>query len=165
MKKIILLVGLFMLYQITYGQCDKKITFKFNKLRVIKDGLAGQESPVEGTLSIDSGALILAVKVNEVFGVITGAIKEIVICDWSEFLKNGKAAYKALTKKEGQDTQNSFIVIESENGYTRITFGSDPDEGSRLQFDVAEYELMGDGNTTNKPAKQEIKKKEKKKKA
>lgn len=166
MKRIILIVLLFSLYQITYGQCEKNITFKCLKARSIKAGLIAQELPMDATISIENGRFLLSAAVNGVTETVEGEINEVVICDWQDFMKNGRTQYKALTKKSNEGPQNSIIDIESENGYTRITCSSDPDTGSKLQFDVAEYLILEDPapiNPGNTPKTKTTKKKKVKK--
>lgn len=143
MKPFILLISLFILCQVTYAQCDQSITFKCTKARGLKNGAIEKEMPMEATISLDSGRITLTASMNGETQTINGEIREITICEWKDFLKDGKTKYKAFMKKGDSDSENSFITIESENGYTKITFSSDPDTGSALQFDVAEYAVAG----------------------
>lgn len=151
MKTILLLAVLFASCQIAYAQCDKKIAFKCEKARSFKNGTVGQELPIYATISIENGKLNLTATVNGETETVEGEIKELVVCEWTEFLKNGRTQYKALASKGNENPERSIIDIESENGYTKITFSSDPDKGSKLQFDVSEYVITEDAAKTVSP--------------
>ena len=165
MKTIILLVVLFTSSQMAYTQCDKKIAFKCEKARSFKNGIVGQELPIYATVSIENDKLILTATMNGETETVEGEIKELVICEWTEFLKNGRTQYKALASKGNENPENSIIDIESENGYTKITFSSDPDKGSKLQFDVSEYVITGDTSATVAPGTVEKKAKKSKRRS
>lgn len=163
MKKVMLFVALFAFNQISFAQCDKKVTFKCNKGRDFKDGSVGQEMPFDATINIEDGKIILVATLNGESETVESEIKEVAICEWSGYLKNGKTQYKALTKRGGENADLSIITIEGENGMIKITFGSDPDTGGKLQFDVEEYTITADVNTNNLPGKTDKKKKRQKK--
>jgi hypothetical protein len=166
MKRLILLVGLFAFYQIIYGQCEKKVIFKCNKARDLKNGSIGQELPMDATISIDDWKIIITATINGETETIEGEIRDVSICKWADYLKNGKTQYKARTAKKNQNSENSIIDIESENGYTKITFGPDPETGSKLQFDVSEYTITDDvspNNSSDKPVEKKKKQKRKSK--
>ena len=152
---------------ITYAQCDKSITLKCSKGRDFKaDGSAGQELPIDATITIDQYKIILKATFNGEAETVESDIKEIAFCNWTEYMKAGKTQYKVLSKK-GSESTNSIVTVESENGYTKVTFGSDPDTGHRLQFDVAEYTITdaATNNPLNKPLEKNKKTKRKKQKA
>lgn len=166
MKKVILFVGLCVFFQIAYSQCDKKVIFKCSKARDFKNGSVGQEVSLDASISLDNNKIILTASMNGETETLESDITEVSVCDWPDFLKNGKARYKAMTKKGNGNVENSIIEIESDNGYTKITFSSDPDTGSKLQFDVAEYTITKDAspdNSSDKPMKRSKKTKRKSK--
>jgi hypothetical protein len=140
MKKLLLLIILFTLSHIGYGQCDKKVTFKCSKVREFKNGTFGQEHPLEATISINNGKIFITALMNGETETVEGEIKEVSICEWTEYLKNGKTQYKVYMQK-GNVGENSLITIESEDGKIKITGSPDPEAGSKLQFDVAEYSI------------------------
>ena len=141
MKKLVLVLMLFVLYQTGKSQCDKKVTFKFTKGRELKNGAAGQEQPIEATLSFNNTKVTFTASFNGEMASAEGEITEVVSCDWTDYLRNGKTQYKAYMTKPGRSAEKATIDIESENGTTTITLGSDPDTGAKMQLDVAEYIL------------------------
>ena len=163
MKGIILLAVLFAFYQISYAQCDKKIAFKCEKARSFKNGTVGQELPIYATISIENGKIFLTATLNGESETAEGEITEVVTCEWTEFLKNGRTQYKAVIKKGNQNPENGIMDIQSDNGYTKITFGSDPDTGSKLQFDVSEYVIAADAGANISTGTAEKKNKKSKK--
>ena len=160
MKKLVLVLILFVLYQTSNSQCDKKVTFKCIKGRELKYGAAGQELPIEATLSFENTKVTFTASFNGEIASVEGEITEIVSCQWTDYLKNGKTQYKAYMTKPGQSSEKATIDIESENGATKITLGSDPDTGVRMQLDVAEYVLAEEPLA---PAKEQPAEKQKKK--
>lgn len=156
MKKLFLLLGFVTLSAISYGQCDQKITFKCNKGRFYKNGSYEQDLPIEATLSIDKGKITFIASLNGDAQTVEGEITEVSICEWTEYLKNGKTQYKAYMRRINEEAENSIIEIESENGNIKITCGSNPDKGSKLQLDVAEYTIAEDGSV-NAPKTEPVK--------
>lgn len=144
MKKLFLLIGLFAFFLFSYGQCDKKVTFKCKKGRFNKNGSFEQDLPLEATLSIDNGKITFIATLNGDAENVTGEISEVSICEWTEYLQNGKTQYKAYMRRVNGDAENSIIEIEGENGSIKITCASNPDTGSKLQLDVAEYTISED---------------------
>jgi hypothetical protein len=163
MKKLVLVLILFVLYQTGNGQCDKKVTFKCIKGRELKDGAAGQELPIEATLSFDNTKVTFAASFNGEIALVEGEITEVISCEWTDYLKNGKTQFKAYMTKPGRSAEKATIDIESENGTTRITLGSDPDTGAKMQLDVAEYILEEEplAPAKNEPAEKQKKKRPK----
>jgi hypothetical protein len=166
MRKLILLVGLFAFHQITYGQCEKKVILKSNNMRGLKYGSVTKEMAVEASISIDKEKIVLTASKDGMTETVDCEIKEVVICDWKEYLKDGKAQFKVLGKKGSENPTSSIVDIESANGYTKVTFGLDPDTtGSKLQFDISEYSITEDTLPNNPPSKTEQKQKKTKRKS
>lgn len=140
MEKLLLLMALFTLSHLCFGQCDKKVTFKCNKVREFKNGTLGQEHPLEATIFVNNGKIIITASINGETETVEGEIKEISICEWSEYLKDGKTQYKVYMQK-GNGGENSIMTIESEDGKIKITGSPDPETGAKVQFDVAEYTI------------------------
>ncbi|HSC52652.1 MAG TPA: hypothetical protein VLC98_03475 [Phnomibacter sp.] len=157
MKTIILLVGVFVLHQISYAQCDKPITFKCNKARNLKSGNVGQELPIDATIEFKQDKMFLTATMNGQTETVEGKINEISICDWKDYLINGRSQFKALTKKGNANAEYSTIEIKSDNGYTTVSFCADPDTGSILQFDVSEYIYPQEATPGNSPDEQPAK--------
>jgi hypothetical protein len=156
MKKIFLLLPVVFFSLLSAAQCDKTVTFKCYKGREIKHGSAGQEMPVEVITSIDKGKINITLTMDRGTATMQGEITEVVTCEWSEYLQNGKTQYKATVSKDGGAMEAALIEIESYNGQTKITFGSDPDTGSKLQLDVVDYTIVEDKRVapkTNEPVK------------
>jgi hypothetical protein len=139
MKQISLLLTALALWQGLSAQCVGNATFTCHRATELRNGVTTKEAPVEATIRFDGGTISITATMNGETEIIEGTIKETTLCDWSDDLQNGKARFRALTKKRGQNSFDSVIEIESINGATKISFGSDPDNGSRLQFIVAEY--------------------------
>ncbi|GAA4744424.1 hypothetical protein [Flavisolibacter ginsenosidimutans] len=160
MRKTILLLGVFAFFQISHAQCDKKVAFKCSKIKQLKDGNVVRESPTDATVVFDNDKFLLTMTMQGETETVEGEINEISICQWKEYLKNGRTQYKALAKKENKNAEKSIIEIESDNGFTKITFGSDPDGGSKLQLDVAEY-MIAEGASTNQAPDKPVEKSKK----
>jgi hypothetical protein len=141
MKKIFLLTALFISFHFTYAQCNRTVTFKCDKARDFKNGVINTEMPMESTITIDSGKITLTATMNGQTETLEGEITEISVCEWKEFLVDGKAQYKALLKKTNDQPQESFIEIVSENGNIKISFALISDTSNKLQVDVAEYKI------------------------
>ncbi len=156
MKGIILFTLLFLYFQTIFAQCDKKVTFTCEKARSYKNGTLAQEKPINATISIDNWKFTLTATMNGRSDTVEGDITEVITCEWTGYLKNGRTRYKALIKHPDQDPENGSIDIESENGYTKITFGGNPVWGEGLQFDVSEYLVTEDpaaATSSSKPGK------------
>lgn len=143
-KKLFLLFSLLPIHQISFGQCERTVTFKCYKGRELKNGSAEQDTPIEATLSISKGKFTLVLSMNGETATAEGEIKEVSICEWTDYLQNGRAQYKADVRKDNGSAENGILEIESSNGNTKITCGSDPDTGSKLQLDVMEYTISED---------------------
>lgn len=141
MKKIFLLTVLLTSFHFTYAQCNKKVTFKCDKARDFKNGSIHTEMPMEASITIDSSIITLTATMNGETETIEGEITEISVCEWTEFLVNGKAQYKALIKKGNESPQESVIDIVSENGNIQVSFALASDTWNKLQLDVAEYQV------------------------
>lgn len=144
MKKFFLLAPVVFFCLFSAAQCDKTITFKCYKGRSIKNGSAEQEMPVAVSGAIDKGNINITLTMDRATATVQGEITEVVTCAWTEYLHNGKTQYKANLSKDGRAMEAAIIDIESHNGQTIITFGSDPDTGSKLQLDVADYTIAAD---------------------
>lgn len=160
MKKLLLLTILFICFHFTYAQCNKSITFKCDKARDFKNGMIDTEMPMESIITIDSGKISLTATMNGQTETVEGEIAEVLLCDWKEFLVNGKTQYKAFIKKGNENPEASLVTIASENGVTKISLSLVSEEGKRLEVDVAEYKIT---EPENLPAKEEAKKKGRKK--
>jgi hypothetical protein len=160
MKKIFLLVPVVFFGLISAAQCDKSVTFKCFKGRSFNNGNAEQEMQIEVVTSIEKGKINVTLTMDRSTATVPGEITEVVSCEWTEYLHNGKTQYKANVSKDGRATEAAIIEIESYNGQTKITFSSDPDTGSKLQLDVADYTIAADEATapkTTEPAKRKKK--------
>jgi hypothetical protein len=140
------------------AQCGKATTFKSEKGRDFKNDVIGKEVSLDATIKIDSQRIVLVISMNGETETLDCEIKEFIFCDWREYLQNGKTEYKVLAKID-EETLPSIITIESNNGYTTITFGSDPDDGSKLQLDVSSYTIAETVSEANPPVKGALKKK------
>lgn len=128
--------------QSAIAQCDKNVLFKSSLVREVKDGNPGEEMPIEATLTFKDNRLLMTLQFAGISQTINGSINKVLECKWTEYLKNGKAQYKVLTNKEGESAEDTLITIESKNGQTTITIAGDPDNGTKLQFDIVEYTIM-----------------------
>lgn len=161
MKKLLLLTALlFISFHFTYAQCNKTVTFKCNKARDFKNGVLHTEMPMESTITIDSGKITLTATMNGETETLEGDITEITVCEWSEFLVDGKTQYKAVLKKTNDQPQESVIDIVSENGNIKISLALASDTSNKLQVDVSEYKVT---EPINPGTKEEPVKKGKKK--
>ncbi|MEJ8842839.1 hypothetical protein WG954_10635 [Lacibacter sp. H375] len=161
MKKLFLLTALLVSYNFTYAQCDRTVTFKCDKARDFKNGVLNTEMPMESTITIDSSKITLTATMNGETETVEGEITEISVCDWKEFLVNGKAQYKALLKKANDQPQESVIDVVSENGNIKISLALASDTSNKIQVDVAEYKITepADPSTKEEPLKKGKKKK------
>lgn len=141
MKKIFLLTALFISFHFTYAQCNRTVTFKCDKARDFKNGVINTERPMEATITIDSGKITLTATMDGQTETLEGEITEISVCEWKEFLVDGKTQYKAVLKKTNDQPQESIIDIVSENGNIKILFALASDTSNKLQFDVSEYKI------------------------
>ena len=160
MKKIFLLLPVVFFSLLSAAQCDKTVTFKCYKGREIKHGSAGQEMPVEVITSIDKGKINITLTMDRGTATVQGEIMEVVTCEWSEYLQNGKTQYKATVSKDGGAMEAALIDIESYNGQTKITLGTEGDATSQLQLDVENYTIAEDkavAPQTSAPAKRKKK--------
>jgi len=138
-SRLLLFVGLSIISFSSQSQSIKNIVFKSYKSRDLQNNVVNREQPVDATITVDSTKIILAATIKGKSAVMECEIQEIAFNDWKAFLKNGKVWYKVLAKREVKEKMT--IKIESTNGNTTITFSGDPDDGSSLQFDIAEYEI------------------------
>ncbi|RPD50907.1 hypothetical protein [Paracnuella aquatica] len=152
MKKILLLLPVILFGLFSAAQCDKSVTFKCYKGREIKYGSAQQEMPFEMTLAIDQGKMNIYMAMDRATSTIQGEITEVLTCEWTEYLHNGKTRYKGKVTPEGGSMQDAYIEIESTNGQTKISFSSTPDDTSKLQFDVVDYTITEDDAAAPKAA-------------
>lgn len=152
MKKILLLLPVILFGLFSAAQCDKSVTFKCYKGREIKYGSAQQEMPVEVNMSIDKGKINITLTMDRGTATLDGEITEVITCEWTEYLQNGKTQYKANISKDRSTTEEALIDIESTNGQTKITFSSKPDDISKLQLDVSDYTITEDNTATPKAA-------------
>jgi hypothetical protein len=160
MKRVVLSLTLLAFYQMDYGQCNQKVLIKCTSVRHLKDGAVVKEGKMEAAVSIGDGTILLTATDNGQTQTKELEIKEIV-CEWKAYMKNGRAQYKVSEKGSDGNPHNSIVDVVSDNGYTSITFASDPDSGSKLQFDVAEYSIATDAIINNSPV-QPVKKSKKK---
>jgi hypothetical protein len=142
MKPVFLLLCM-LLSTLAFTQCDKTITFKSEKARDMLNGEAKSERALNATIIITKDKISLTATVNGVTEILEGEISDITSCDWLQVLQDGKSTIKAAIKKGREGKVNSIIEVINDNGQTRITFRSDPDKGTALQFDVAEYAIAG----------------------
>ena len=162
-KKLVLLFSLFVLCHISNAQCDKKVTFKIDKVREIKDNNSGQEMPVASTFAIDKSKIIITLSADGETHTMEGEITEVTTCDWADYLQNGRTRYKVDLKDEKRgEIVKSIIEIESINGKTIITGSSESKENQKLEFIVAEYSIAAEENAA--PANLPIEKEKKGKK-
>ena len=152
MKKILLLLPFVFFGLLATAQCDKSVTFKCYKGREIKNGSAQQEMSFEMTLAIDHGRVNISMTMDRASSTIQGEITEVLTCEWTDYLHNGKTRYKGKVTPEGRSMQDAYIEIESTNGQTKISFSSTPEETSKLQFDVVDYTVAEDDAATPKAA-------------
>lgn len=152
MKKILLLLPFVFFGLLATAQCDKSVTFKCYKGREIKNGSAQQEMPFEMTLAIDQGKVNISMTMDRASSTIQGEITEVLTCEWTDYLHNGKTRYKGKVTQEGRSMQDAYIEIESTNGQTKISFSSTPDDTSKLQFDVVDYTITEDDAAAPKAA-------------
>lgn len=162
MKKLFLLAVLFISAHLTYAQCDKKVTFKCDKGRDFKNGVVDTEMPLESIITIDSVKITLTATLNGQTETLEGEIAEVLLCDWTEFLVNGKTQYKAFIKKVNENQEASLVTITSVNGSTKISLSLISDEGKKVEVDVAEYKIT---EPEPLPVKEESKKKGRKRKS
>ncbi|WP_132051455.1 hypothetical protein [Pseudocnuella soli] len=152
MKKILLLLPFVFFGLFATAQCDKPVTFKCYKGRQFKNGSAKEEMPFEMTMTIDKGKMNIYMAMDRATSTIQGEITEVLTCEWTEYLHNGKTRYKGKVTPEGGSMQDAYIEIESTNGQTKISFSSTPDDTSKLQFDVVDYTVAEDDAATPKAA-------------
>lgn len=63
------------------------------------------------------------------------------VCEWKEYLKNGKAVYKVSAGKGNGVQEDSVIKITGKDGKTTIYLGSDPDEKGGLELEISESKI------------------------
>lgn len=141
MKKAILLAGLFAFGQNLYAQCDKPVTFTSNTARDFKNDRVRMELPVRATITLGNGLFKMTATFEEGTETVEGKIQEISVCEWEEYLKNGRSQYKVLAAKGQEGPQNGTVEIEGKDGSITITMHSDRFANAKLQFDVAEYSI------------------------
>ena len=122
-----------------FGQCEKKVTFTCNQAREIGGDSARKVINVDAVISIVNGTITLSSKINGEIKTVSGDILEVLVCNWTDYLQNGRAQYKAMIKKNDNYKQASTVTIESKGGYSKITFTNSQDSSSQLQFDVVKY--------------------------
>ena len=153
---------LFLAIQTASAQCDPKIVkLQSNKARGLKTNMQAEELAMETVITIDSAKLVLTGSFKGETETLEGDIVEIVSCEWSEYLKNGKTEYRIVVDKDGQ-SMKSIMILESENGNTTITFFEEDKDDSKLQFVIHEYtvaEIIKPA--TNKPEQKTKKQKRK----
>lgn len=160
MKKIFLLLPVVFFSLLSVAQCDKTVTFKCYKGREIKNGSAQQEVPFEVNMSIDKGKINITMAMDGNSATMDGEVKEVVSCEWTEYLQQGKTQYKANVNNGDGVTVAAIIEIESNNGQTKITLGTQGDATSQLQLDVENYTIAEDKAVvpqTSAPAKRKKK--------
>ena len=162
MKKLLLLTVFFTSFYFSYSQCNKTISFKCDKARDFKNGMIDTEISMESIITIDSGKMTCTATMNGQTESLEGEIVEVLLCDWKEFLVNGKTQYKAFIKKGNENPEASLVTISSENAVTKISLSMVSEEGKRLELDVAEYKMT---EPETLPAKEEKKKGRKKRKS
>jgi hypothetical protein len=140
MKPILLLLSILVTTSV-FCQCDKTVIIKSEKGRDLLNGTPRTELPVNATITITKNKISLTATVNGDTETLDGEITGMANCDWLQVFKTGREKIKAVIKKGREGAQNSIVEIVTENGHTRITFSSDPDKGSALQFDVLEYTI------------------------
>ena len=144
-KKLILLFSLFALCHISNAQCDKKVTFKIDKVREIKDNNFNHEMSMEVTFVIDKSKIIMTLIADGETHIMEGEITEVTTCEWADYLQNGRTRYKVDLKDEKRgEIIKSIIDIESVNGKTTITGGPEAKENQKLEFIVAEYSIAAE---------------------
>jgi hypothetical protein len=152
-KRSFLLAAILAINGLVHAQCSKTVVFKCYKGRELKDGIYGPELPVEATISLTKSTVVYKITMNGEIETMVGEINEIPICEWTDYLQNGRTRYKAGIKRDNQSAENAIIEVESQNGTTKIICSSDPETGTKLQLDVVEYTLTDDDVAT--PAKEE----------
>ena len=148
------------------AQCGKLTTFKIEKGRDIKNGVASQEIPMDAKMTIDSQRIVLVVSMNGETETLDCEITGINFCEWQEYLKNGKAEYSIMMKIENEGPMKSKFILESENGNTTATFFEEEKPDQKLQFLIAEYtvtEIIIPNSTPDKPFRNSKKTKRKRK--
>lgn len=162
-KKLILLFSLFALCHISNAQCDKKVTFKIEKVREIKDNNFNHEMSMEVTFVIDKSKIIMTMIADGETHTMEGEITEVTTCEWADYLQNGRTRYKVDLKDEKRgEIIKSIIDIESVNGKTTITGGPESKANQKLEFNVAEYSMAAEESAA--PANLPIEKEKKGKK-
>ena len=162
MKKLVLLIFLFALCHISNAQCDKKVTFKIDKAREVKDNNFNQEMPVEATFIIDKSKIIITLLADGETHTMEGEITEVTTCEWTDYLQNGRTRYKVDLKDEKKDgILKSIIEVESINGKTTITGSMESEANQKMEFNVAEYNITEESAA---PANLPIEKEKKSKK-
>ena len=124
-----------------FGQCDTKFTSKSSVARFVNGDAKQNEMPIEATIAIDRGQIILNLSIGGKSATIINTIKEIEKCEWKEFLKNGQAIYKVTTDKGDGYPEDSIVKITGRDGKATIYFGSDPDDKGGLELDMAEIKV------------------------
>lgn len=142
MNRVILLLSLFVLSQATYAQCDKNVTFKSYAFRIFHNDKEVQSAAIDATITFDSDKYSVKISMMAGMGTLSGTIKEVTLCQWIDFMKNGKAQYKGTLRDGDEDPVEATIEIISENSVSKFILYPEP--GAKLQFDIAEY-FMAEG--------------------
>jgi hypothetical protein len=140
MKKIVFVVFITLVFgKLSFGQCDKKITWQSTKSEFL-DAAGKVQNTREDSLWIETGTKDITVNhANVAEDQLKGTIKE-VACNWSEPFKNGKTIIKAaITDASGNGT-DGVLTIEGKEGDITITLSMDNMQGKQIRIFVNKFQ-------------------------
>jgi hypothetical protein len=140
MKKLLLITTILIFCYPIYGQCDQKLTFKSYKATEIKNNDFSEEISLEGTFTIDKDRLVMTLSANRQTQNLEAKILEIIVCEWTNYLQDGKTSYKTVMER-GEKQVPTTIEIVSINGRTRLIMSSNPNSGNRMEFELTEINI------------------------
>ena len=138
----------------SFAQCDTPVKFKSIKARGLASVSAETEVNLETVITLADGKFVMVGTFQGETEEIGGEILEVLSCEWKKFLVDGKAVYRVLAAKEGQEPMKSILEIVSDNNYPTITIFGEESADSKLKIIVSEYEaLPASGAQDNKAQK------------
>lgn len=140
MKNLILTALFGVLFLAAAGQCDKKATAKASTGYFVQEGNR-QPIPMEASLTFSKEKVLITIQAGGQSMNVTNTIVEVVSCEWKDFLKDGKAVYRASANKGSGDPEPTTIRINAKDGKTTIYFGDDPDTNEGLELELKEINV------------------------